>query len=59
MARLMTAKDVREKKFTARVNPLTGRIWYDADEVDDLLEALAQQLTWMREPVRRYLEDMS
>ena len=34
---------------------LTGRCWYDAERVDELLDLLADQLEALRKPVEHYL----
>ena len=36
--RLLTPKDIRDCTFTARTSKLTRREWYDAAEVDELLD---------------------
>lgn len=53
--KLWTPSDVRNVKIPGRTNPLTGRCWYDAERVDELLDIWADQLEALRKPVEHYL----
>lgn len=53
--KLWAPSDVRNVKIPGRTNPLTGRCWYDANKVDELLDIWADQLEALRKPVEHYL----
>lgn len=54
--KLWTPSDVRNVKIPGKTNRLTGRCWYDAGKVDELLDLLADQLEALAPAVRHYLE---
>ena len=54
--KLWTPSDVRSVKIPGKTNMLTGRCWYEADKVDELLDLWAEQLEALAPAVRHYLE---
>lgn len=56
---LLTPKDVKSSRFTTRTNPFTRRDWYDANEVDRLLDSVYATLTECAFEINKLRKDVS